>query len=1106
MQQPTSDLIHSVRHPVVLAGWACAAALAVFGCGGPPRAGGGASGSPHVIDSTIFHVPASVAAKPPKERFFQEYRSAGGWVVSAAGPEWVEVPSERSGMGIPARTLVRAEDRKLRVSLFETAWPKGRARDTDLRAALAYLFKADPDSTEKGEPQARYRLFRPPSDTLSHWGMLLRADTSMVFVNVESKTPLAADQLGRLPDLLLEADPQRRGQAPDSCSRTFRGAIENTLGLRAVEDSNWNLGLKHFQAALDLDTGNAAFLMNCAAMFQVKRENLEGIAFLMRHPRLLASSGDLAGTMGALYEDLGRWQEAKDWALKALELDPGNVEWLINLSDALWGLGERVHSKSVLLKMYSEKPSFRLSVYLAQTYLGLEEYENARQVLVQAHADSAPTEKSVEYYLRALAGLKDYEGALDYVRDLGTAFPRTSNNYLLKGTCEFNLKLYRQAGQSAKTALELDASNRDAQQLATQVAALMGNRSNLILRTPIAPLKTKATLAGARELLQKPENQELAAQYPLTLAYQDVVYSWAPKSHAADGRWKKTRHQIFHIRDARKLIRLSELTYELNPGYSRFYVNSFRLYDANMKLLEEEKTADFYVTKSHNTTLHPENLLVHLPIKTRPGAQWLESITTEESQLPAAEFPYLRYDNAYPFPILKCDYEILHPPRHLLLSAFGESRVDSLPDRIVVRMDDPTPAFEENYRPSNDEIGTGFSATPFATWREVGRNYQRLLEKEGIHLDSVPLPVRERAIEMAERNRGLNPVQAMFRFVRDSVRYNNYEFSLQALVPARCETVLTNGYSDCKGHALLLMEMLKARGIDAHLCLVSLNHAGDLDQPSLHQFNHMIVHVPAQKGMPQYFLDPTEKAYAFRRSPLALEGKNVLIIDDENSRMATIPELDSAGEHRVQVFHSLKVEPNQTALGSDSMVLSGKVASEFRSHMREWNPNTKYENLLSWLAQSYPAFADERFRVLNEDDPDLPLIMVFHYRAKFPFHNGTFEFQHFPKLELSFLRFPRAASRKAPVYFPHEIQINSQWIYEIPPGYGWKSLNLDRELSEHYLHWLLSINQTAPESIGIKQNWRIDPFVATPEEYAKIQEEWEPILARSGLRLQISKR
>ncbi|MDB5104645.1 MAG: Tetratricopeptide 2 repeat protein [Fibrobacteres bacterium] len=1088
-----------------MAGLWLISSLGIWDCAGPGRSGRTARS---LADSTVFHVPESVAAKREQDRFFQEYQSGTGWNFTAVKPIWIEVPGERTDKGYPVRTLVRGDDRKVRISLFETTLPKGHSGEKQLTAAFAYLFKADPDSSAGGAepPAGRAFLFKSPEDTLKHWGLMMRSDSSLLFVSVESKMPLSRDRLGGIDDIRMEYQPSKPGSLPDSCLRSFRAAIENTLGLKAVEDSNWTAAMKHFQKALDLDAANAAYLVNCAAIFQVRKETLAGLDFLSRFPKLLTTSGELAGIMGALFEELGKYQEAKDWALKALELEPENTEWLINLSDALWGLGERVHSKNVLLRRYSEKPTFRLSVYLASTYLGLEEYENARQVLVQTHADTVPNEKSAEYYLRALAGLKDYEGALDFVRTLGNGFPPSSNNYLLKGECEFNLKLYRLAGQSAKQAVDLDPANREAQQLATQVAALMGNRSNLILRTPISPLKTRASLSAAKALMQKPDNLKLSAQSPLTMLTQDIVYSWAPKTRATDGRWKKTRHQFYHIKDAKKLFRMSELTYEMNPGYSRFYVNAFRLYDGNGKVVESETAADFYVTKSHNTTLHPENLLVHLPLKTKPGVQFLEAITTEESQLPVAEFPYLRYDHAYPFPVLNSTYEILHPPKHLLLSAFGETKVDSLPDRLVIRMDEPTPAFEENFRPYNDEFGTGFSITPFTTWREVGRNYQRFLEKSGIRLDSIPVPVQERAAETMDKNRGVNPVMALYRFVRDSVRYNNYEFSLQALVPERCEAVLTNGYSDCKGHALLLMQMLKARNLEAHLCLVSLNHAGDIDQPSLHQFNHMIVHVPAQKGLPQYFLDPTEKSYAFRRAPLALEGKNVLIIDDENSRMATIPELDSAGEHRVQVFHNLKVDPNQTAIGSDSLVLSGKVASEFRAHMRAWNPNTKFENLLSWLAQSYPAFADERFRVLNENDPDLPLVMVFRYRAKFPFRTALQEFEHFPKLELSFLRFPRATSRKAPVYFPHEIQINSQWVYEIPEGYGWKSLNLDRELSEHYLHWLLSINQGTPESIVIKQNWRIDPFVATPEEYAKIQAEWDPILARSSLRLVISKR
>jgi tetratricopeptide (TPR) repeat protein len=1059
-------------------------------------------------DSTVYALSPAVESRKEAPRFFEEFRSATGWVFTATNQGWIEAPDVRADGGIPVKTLVRAEGRKMRVTFYETDVPRnpggseGQSAEAKMAEALAYLFKADPEQgvVPSGPPEARFYLFKSPKDTLTHFGIMVRSESALLFVNVESKEPMPMDRLGVLPDIRMDFSSGKPQAGSDSSRRSFYAAMENTWGLKAVEDSSWQKAMKHFQNALDLDSAAPAYLMNCAAMYQVQKEDKAGIDFLLRHPALLAASGDLAGTLGAMYEELGNYEEAKSWALKALELDPRNIEWLINLSDALWGLGERVHSKNVLLRSYAEKPTFRLSVYLASTYLGLDEYENAKQVLLRAHQDTAATPKSVEYYLRSLAGLKEYEAALDFVRDLGEGFPSTSNNQMLKAICEFNLKLYRLAAQSAKASLDLDPTNREAQQLATQIAALMGKSSNLILRNPIAPLKTRITPVTARALLKNAENQKWAAQYPMALIDQDIVFAWAPKS-----RWKKTRHQIFHIRDPRRLIRLSELYFELMPGYSRFYVNAFRLYDANLKLLEEEKVGDFYVTKNHNTTLHPENLLVHLPIKAKAGAQYLEVVTTEEAQLPANEFPYLRYENAFPFPVLKSMYEIAGPPRQLLLSTFGEAKVDSLPDRLVIKMDEPTPPFEEKFSPSNDEFGTGFSATAFSTWREVGRHYYRLLQSAGVKLDSVPFAVRERAQEIIDHNRGMNPVRALFRFVRDSVRYNNYEFSLHALIPDKGENVLANGYADCKGHALLLMQLIQSRGLDAHLCLASLNHAGDIDQPTLHQFNHMIVHVPAQKGLPQYFLDPTEKEHPFRRSPLALEGKNVLIVDEENSRMATIPELDSADEHKVQVFHTLRVEQNQSATGQDSMVLTGKVASEFREHMRAWNPATKYENLLSWLAQSYPAFSDERFRILNEEDPDAPLVMVFRYRRKFPFRGNGQEFEHYPKLELSFLRFPKASARQGPVYFPHEIQIGSQWVYEIPSGFGWKSLTLDRELSENYLHWLFSINQGAPESIVIKQSWKVDPFVATPEEYAKIQSEWDPILAGSGLRLVISK-
>src|SRR5690606_29569544 len=131
---------------------------------------------------------------------FKEYRSGTGWRFSAVTPGWVEMPGERTERGFAARTLLRAEDRKVRVSFFETELPKDRLRGRSLHPALSYLFKADPDSTPSASESvpAGVSLFRPPQHTLRHWGMLARNDSTLLFVHVESKTPLAPGEFGRL--------------------------------------------------------------------------------------------------------------------------------------------------------------------------------------------------------------------------------------------------------------------------------------------------------------------------------------------------------------------------------------------------------------------------------------------------------------------------------------------------------------------------------------------------------------------------------------------------------------------------------------------------------------------------------------------------------------------------------------------------------------------------------------------------------------------------------------------------------------------------------------------------------------------------------------------
>ena len=142
------------------------------------------NGSKEAADSTVFAIPASAAARGEPARLFKEYQSGTGWSFTAVKPAWIELPPERTDKGYPVRTLVRQEDRKLRISIFETVMPKDRPTDRQTTAALAYLFKSDPDSAwEKAEPPRPY-LFKSPRDTLKHWGLLMRMDSVLLYVSV----------------------------------------------------------------------------------------------------------------------------------------------------------------------------------------------------------------------------------------------------------------------------------------------------------------------------------------------------------------------------------------------------------------------------------------------------------------------------------------------------------------------------------------------------------------------------------------------------------------------------------------------------------------------------------------------------------------------------------------------------------------------------------------------------------------------------------------------------------------------------------------------------------------------------------------------------------
>ena len=98
-------------------------------------------------------------------------------------------------------------------------------------------------------------------------------------------------------------------------------------------------------------------------------------------------------------------------------------------------------------------------------------------------------------------------------------------------------------------------------------------------------------------------------------------------------------------------------------------------------------------------------------------------------------------------------------------------------------------------------------------------------------------------------------------------------------------------------------------------------------------------------------------------------------------------------------------------------IVPERTATEFREHMNGWNADARHQNLLSWLASGYSSFIEDDFRILDENNPDVPLTLVLHYHGAFLL-NGPRTFDYFPSLELSLLRFPEAAHRRLTAMHP----------------------------------------------------------------------------------------
>ncbi len=216
----------------------------------------------------------------------------------------------------------------------------------------------------------------------------------------------------------------------------------------------------------------------------------------------------------------------------------------------------------------------------------------------------------------------------------------------------------------------------------------------------------------------------------------------------------------------------------------------------------------------------------------------------------------------------------------------------------------------------------------------------------------------------------LAKIERLHEFLMKEIRYQqDYENPIAGVRPHAATVVLKRAYGDCKDKAVLFVTLARLVGVEAHFALVRTRSEGPLrEEVPMQQFNHAIVFVPKQPGIPTgRFFDPTADALDLGTLPLSDVGAHSLVFDplSGDHQWRDIP-FQAAENNRRETRSHFQLFADGSAEGTQAMATVGYEASAQRQLARN---EQKFNQVLQmWVSQAYPgATASEQKAIEVED-------------------------------------------------------------------------------------------------------------------------------------------
>jgi tetratricopeptide (TPR) repeat protein len=644
--------------------------------------------------------------------------------------------------------------------------------------------------------------------------------------------------------------------------------------------------------------------------------------------------------------------------------------------------------------------------------------------LLQAQRQKHPFHAGIIYSLGDcyIAAGKPSE-ALSLSREVLDQQGSSASLLLLKGRSEFALRWYREAKQSFEKALKEAPNDPDVKNWLNLASGALGEGANSVVKDPIDPVAVPAELEA-----------DLPAPAPDFGAEEGAYYSRrvVAISFIRGKEMKSTELVMAHILNAEGVSYFSTFQIGFHPLTEDLYVNKLEVRSAAGALISEGHPSDYFLLDDASTGMATSRKVLHIPIAgLRPGCR-IEAVFTRREFGQPKEFTFLPVTFSRPFPVQESIVYLQGNTSEVRWASSPAIPAESLGKALCWRCKRPAVMRWEPLLPAIADYAPSLWLSDSTTsWPALVSEY----------LETVK-PRLEWTADFGELARQLTQgatnlpqkIAAVAGYVQTNYTYKAIEFGRRARDPEPLSQILHNKYGDCKDHAILTQQLLKAAGVPSALALVNPHSTIREDLPSLDQFNHMIVYVPGAAR--DWFVDCTPKSADLRAGwAFGLAGRPALVLEKDAPRFVRIPEYPTNASV-VRLTRTIQFTNQFETVVAEILEFEGLHAAFLREFLRGRSSSARRAYVVSELVSTGGELLD--LKVEGLDDASAPLRFQVSSLVHGQFELLGAQLAGAPAfgIERTFFNVQPAEKRRAPYETSSPLRLERSVSITLPPGFS----------------------------------------------------------------------